>query len=254
MLTVEPIKAFTDNYIWLVSTNEGSIVIDPGESENIQKLVDDKNINLKGILVTHHHYDHTNGINNLLKKNKLEVFGPENNIDGINNRVVDKDKISIIGIDFEVISMPGHTLDHIGFYSFNNDNPILFCGDTLFAGGCGRIFEGTYKQMFNALKNISKLPRHTNIYCGHEYTLSNLKFAIEVDSNNIDLKKEYNDVLKKVKLNIPTLPTTLSKELIINPFLKCDDLSIQKKIKEKFNISANELEIFTALRKWKDNF
>ena len=150
--------------------------------------------------------------------------------------------------------MPGHTLDHIGFYSFNNDNPILFCGDTLFAGGCGRIFEGTYKQMFNALKNISKLPSHTNIYCGHEYTLSNLKFAIEVDSNNIDLKKEYNDVLKKVKLNIPTLPTTLSKELIINPFLKCDDLSIQNKIKEKFNISANELEIFTALRKWKDNF
>ena len=254
MLTVEPIKAFTDNYIWLVSTNEGSIVIDPGESENIQKLVDDKNINLKGILVTHHHYDHTNGINNLLKKNKLEVFGPENNIDGINNRVVDKDKISIIGIDFEVISMPGHTLDHIGFYSFNNDHPILFCGDTLFAGGCGRIFEGTYRQMFNALKNISKLPSHTNIYCGHEYTLSNLKFAIEVDNNNTDLKKEYNDVLKKTELNIPTLPTTLKKELKTNPFLKCDDLSIQKKIKEKFNISTNELEIFTALRKWKDNF
>jgi len=104
MLTVEPIKAFTDNYIWLVSTNEGSIVIDPGESENIQKLIDNKNINLKGILITHHHYDHTNGIDNLLKKNKLEVFGPENNINGINNRVSNKDKISIIGLEFEVIS------------------------------------------------------------------------------------------------------------------------------------------------------
>ena len=254
MLSVEPIKAYEDNYIWLVSTNEGSIVIDPGESENIQKLIDNKNINLKGILITHHHYDHTNGIDNLLKKNKLEVFGPENNINGINNRVSNKDKISIIGLEFEVISMPGHTLDHIGFYSYNNNNPILFCGDTLFAGGCGRIFEGTYEQMFDALKKISKLPNSTSIYCGHEYTLSNLKFAIEVDNNNNDLKNEYNNVLKKVGSDIPTLPTTLKKELKINPFLKCDDLSIQKRIIEKFDIPSNELEIFTALRKWKDNF
>ena len=254
MLSVELIKAFSDNYIWLVSTNEGSIVIDPGESKNIQKLIDEKSIDLKGVLITHHHYDHTNGLEDLLEKNSIDVYGPENNINGINYRVNNKDKISIIGIEFEVISIPGHTLDHIGFYSRNNNNSILFCGDTLFAGGCGRVFEGTYKQMFDALKKISALPKNTNIYSGHEYTLSNLKFALEVDSENSDLKQEYENVLEKVNSDIPTLPTTLNKELKVNPFLRCDNLSIQKKIAEKFNISGGELEIFTALRKWKDNF
>ena len=254
MLSVEPIKAFTDNYIWLVSTNEGSIVIDPGESENIQKLIDNKMIDLKGILITHHHYDHTNGLSDLVKKNKLEVFGPVNDIDGIDHRLNDKDKISIIGIDFDIISIPGHTLDHIGFYSANANNPILFCGDTLFAGGCGRIFEGTYEQMFNSLKKITKLPTNTNIYCGHEYTLSNLKFALEADEANKELIEEFKKVKNKINSNIPSLPTTLDKELKVNPFLRCDNINIQNKIIEKFNVSNNELEVFTALRKWKDNF
>ena len=254
MLSVEPIKAFTDNYIWLVSTNEGSIVIDPGESKSIQKLIDNKTIDLKGILITHHHYDHTNGLSELVKKNELEVYGPVNNIDGINHRLNDKDKISIIGIDFDVISIPGHTLDHIGFYSANASNPILFCGDTLFAGGCGRIFEGTYEQMFNALKKITKLPTNTNIYCGHEYTLSNLKFALEADDTNKELIEEFKKVENKIISNIPSLPTTLEKELKVNPFLRCDNINIQNKIIEKFNVSKNELEVFTALRKWKDNF
>jgi len=254
MLSVEPIKAFTDNYIWLVSTNEGSIVIDPGESENIQKLIDNKIIDLKGILITHHHYDHTNGLSDLVKKNKLEVFGPVNDIDGIDHRLNDKDKISIIGIDFDIISIPGHTLDHIGFYSANANNPILFCGDALFAGGCGRIFEGTYEQMFNSLKKITKLPTNTNIYCGHEYTLSNLKFALEADDANKELIEEFKKVENKINLNTPSLPTRLDKELEVNPFLRCDNINIQNKIIEKFNVSDNELEIFTALRKWKDNF
>ena len=254
MLTVEPIKAFTDNYIWLVSTNEGSIVIDPGESKSIQKLIDNKTIDLKGILITHHHYDHTNGLSELVKKNELEVYGPVNNIDGINHRLNDKDKISIIGIDFDIISIPGHTLDHIGFYSANANNPILFCGDTLFAGGCGRIFEGTYEQMFHALKKITKLPTNTKIYCGHEYTLSNLKFALEADDTNKELIEEFKKVENKINSNIPSLPTTLDKELKVNPFLRCDNINIQNKIIEKFNVSNNELEVFTALRKWKDNF
>ena len=254
MLSIEPIKAFTDNYIWLVSTNEGSIVIDPGESENIQKLIDNKTIDLKGILITHHHYDHTNGLSELVKKNELEVYGPVNNIDGIDHRLNDKDQISIIGIDFDIISIPGHTLDHIGFYSANANSPILFCGDTLFAGGCGRVFEGTYEQMFNALKKITKLPTNTNIYCGHEYTLSNLKFALEADDSNKELIEEFKKVESKINSNIPSLPTTLDKELKVNPFLRCDNINIQNKIIEKFNVSNNELEVFTALRKWKDNF
>ena len=254
MLSVEPIKAYTDNYIWLVSTNEGSIVVDPGESERIIKAIDENTIDLKGILITHHHYDHTNGLKDLLEKNEFDVYGPVNSINGINKKVSELDKFSIIGIEFEVIEIPGHTLDHIAFYSFNKGSPLLFCGDTLFAGGCGRVFEGTYEQMFEALKKISKFPKNTKVYCGHEYTLSNIEFALEVDPNNKKLKSEFEHVQSLVKSNTPSLPTTIEKELDLNPFLRCNTLEIQKNIIERFNVGNSEFEIFTAIRKWKDNY
>ena len=254
MLSVKPIKAYQDNYIWLVSTNEGSIVVDPGESKKILNLIDNNEINLKGVLITHHHFDHTNGLSDLLNKKGLEVYGPNNNVDGINYIVKNNDKFTVIGIDFEVIEIPGHTLDHIAFYSFNDGEPILFCGDTLFSGGCGRVFEGTFDQMFIALKKISKYPKETKIFCGHEYTLSNLKFALAVDENNEDLIKEYDNIKNIVDSGNPSLPTILEKELKINPFLRCDNHHIKNKIVSKFNTSDNELEVFSALRQWKDNF
>ena len=254
MLSVEPIKAFEDNYIWLVTTNEGSIVVDPGESSKIIKLIDENKINLKGIFVTHHHYDHTDGLKDLSRKLNIDIYGPCNNINEINKRVKNSDHISILGIDFKIIEVPGHTLDHIAFYSFNDGEPILFCGDTLFAGGCGRIFEGTYEQMFESLNKLSSLPKNTKIYCGHEYTLSNLKFAIEVDSNNKDLIKEYEQIKRLRNIDCPSLPSTLDRELKINPFLRYDNYSIKNKIKKEFGISGNGLDIFTALRKWKDSF
>ena len=254
MLTVEPIKAYDDNYIWLITTNEGSLVVDPGESNKIIELIDNNKINLRGVLITHHHYDHTNGLLDLIKKKDLEVYGPNNNIQEINNRVIELDKFTIIGIEFEVIEIPGHTLDHIAFYSFNNGEPILFCGDTLFAGGCGRVFEGTYKQMFDSLKKISSYPQETKVYCGHEYTLSNLKFALEVDTSNRELENEFNNVKSLIASNTPSLPTTLQKELKINPFLRCNQNTIKNKVIKKFDMVDDELEIFTALRKWKDNF
>ena len=253
MLSVEPIKAYTDNYIWLVSTNEGSIVVDPGESKEILNLIDTNEIDLKGVLITHHHYDHTNGLLDLTNKMNLEVYGP-NKIEGINNIVNESDKFSLIGIDFEVIEIPGHTLDHLAFYSPNNEDPILFCGDTLFAGGCGRVFEGTFEQMFMSLKKISKYPKETKVFCGHEYTLSNLKFALEVDKDNKDLVNEFNNIEKLISSDIPSLPTNLNKELKLNPFLRCHDIDIKNKVIEKFDIIDDELQIFTALRKWKDNF
>ena len=253
MLSVEPIKAYTDNYIWLVSTNEGSIVVDPGESKEILNLIDANEIDLKGVLITHHHYDHTNGLLDLTNKMNLEVYGPKK-IEGINNIVNESDKFSLIGIDFEVIEIPGHTLDHLAFYSPNNEDPILFCGDTLFAGGCGRVFEGTFEQMFMSLKKISKYPKETKVFCGHEYTLSNLKFALEVDKDNKDLVNEFNNIEKLISSDIPSLPTNLNKELKLNPFLRCHDIDIKNKVIEKFDIIDDELEIFTALRKWKDNF
>jgi hydroxyacylglutathione hydrolase len=254
MISVEPLKAFDDNYIWLVTTNEGSIVIDPGESSKIIELIDRNEINLKGILITHHHYDHTSGLKTLLDKIDVDVYGPVNNIQEINHRVKHLDKFSMIGINFEVIEIPGHTLDHIAFYALNDDAPILFCGDTLFAGGCGRIFEGTFEQMFNSLKKISTLPEHTKIYCGHEYTLSNLRFALEADPANKDLITEYDHVCKLSNSNTPSLPSSLTKELKVNPFLRCDNLAIKNIIKEKFDVFGDDLETFTALRKWKDSF
>ena len=252
MLSVEPIKAYTDNYIWLVSTNEGSIVVDPGESEEILNLIDTNKIDLKGVLITHHHYDHTNGLLDLTNKMNLEVYGPKK-IEGINNIVKESDKFSVIGIDFEVIEIPGHTLDHLAFYSSNKD-PVLFCGDTLFAGGCGRVFEGTFEQMFKSLKKISNYPKETKIFCGHEYTLSNLKFALKVDEDNKQLADEYINVKKLISSDIPSLPTNLNKELKLNPFLRCNEINIKNKVIDKFDIIDDELEIFTALRKWKDNF
>ena len=254
MLNVEPIKAYDDNYIWLISTNEGSIVVDPGESENIIKSIDKKQIDLKGILITHHHYDHTNGIKDLLDRKKCDVYGPINNIDSINKKVNGTDKFSIIGIDFDVIFVPGHTLDHIAFYAFNNGDPLLFCGDTLFAGGCGRVFEGTYQQMFDSVKKLSELPKNTKIYCGHEYTLSNLKFALEVDPDNAILKDEYKSIENILASGMPSLPTTINKELNINPFMRCNNLDVKKNIMKKFTCKDNEFEIFTTIRKWKDSY
>jgi hydroxyacylglutathione hydrolase len=255
MINIEPIKAFDDNYIWLMTTNEGSIVIDPGESINLLKVIEQKNIKLDAILVTHHHYDHTGGIEQLLiKYPSLEVYGPNNDICSIKSRLLDGELLNVIGIDFEIIEIPGHTLDHIAYYANINDSPILFCGDTLFGGGCGRVFEGTFEQMYESLMKLKKLPKNTRIYCGHEYTSDNLKFAKAVEPDNIDLITRYNDVLNLRKNNIPTLPSTLSIELKTNPFLRADKNNVQKIISHKFKTGLSEKEIFSALRQWKDNF
>ena len=162
--------------------------------------------------------------------------------------------INVIGLSFEIIEIPGHTLDHIAYYSFNEGNPILFCGDTLFSGGCGRIFEGTYEQMHNSLKKLKCLPKNTKIYCGHEYTESNFKFASEVDPLNEDLQLRLNKVKELRKLEMPTLPITLESELKTNPFLRCDNKDIQESIHKKFNTPRIEVDVFKAIREWKDNF
>ena len=254
MVKIESIEAFTDNYIWLVTTNEGSIVIDPGESSNIINLVHKNQLDLKAILVTHHHFDHTGGIEEIISHCPVDVFGPFNNIQTIRKKLKGGDRLNVIGIEFEIIEIPGHTLDHIAFYSENNGRPILFCGDTLFAAGCGRVFEGTYEQMFESLIKLKNLPTNTNIYCGHEYTLSNLKFAKEVEPFNKDILSRYNKVLKLREKGIPSVPSTLSTELKTNPFLRCDNKEVQENISSKFKITKENKEIFKALRSWKDNF
>ena len=254
MINIEPIKAFNDNYIWLATTNEGSIVIDPGEAHKTIKYLKENDLNLDAILITHHHFDHTGGIEDMLKFKSVDVYGPVNNIPSINKQLRDGNLFSVIGIDFKIIEIPGHTLDHIAFFSENNGNPVLFCGDTLFSSGCGRVFEGTFEQMHKSILKLKSLPANTKIYSGHEYTQSNLKFALEVEPLNQKLISRYNDVQDLLYKGIPTLPTTLELELEVNPFLRCQAREVQNSVVKQFNTSNHEDEIFKALRQWKDNF
>ena len=254
MINIEPIKAFNDNYIWLATTNEGSIVIDPGEAHKTIKYLKENDLNLDAILITHHHFDHTGGIEDMLKFKSVDVYGPVNNIPSINKQLRDGNLFSVIGIDFKIIEIPGHTLDHIAFFSENNGNPVLFCGDTLFSSGCGRVFEGTFEQMHKSILKLKSLPANTKIYSGHEYTQSNLKFAMEVEPLNQKLNSRYNDVQDLLYKGIPTLPTTLELELEVNPFLRCQAREVQNSVVNQFNTSNHEDEIFKALRQWKDNF
>jgi hydroxyacylglutathione hydrolase len=254
MINIEPIKAFNDNYIWLVTTNEGSIVIDPGEADQTINFLKENGLTLEAILITHHHFDHTGGIEDMLLFKDVDVYGPVNNISTISKQLMSGDLINVIGIDFQVIEIPGHTLDHIAFYSETFEEPILFCGDTLFSGGCGRVFEGTFEQMHASLLKLKSLPANTKIYAGHEYTQSNLKFALEVEPLNQKLISRYNDVQNLISTGKPTLPSTLELELEVNPFLRCQTNEVQKSVIKQFNTSNHEDEIFKALRQWKDNF
>ena len=255
MIKVEPIPAFSDNYIWLVTTNEGSIVIDPGDANPvIEYLSKNKDLTLNSILLTHHHYDHSGGIEDLRKRYDLKVFGPNNQIKSVDHRVVEGNEILVNGLIFKIIEVPGHTLDHIAFYNDDDDDPILFCGDTLFAAGCGRVFEGTFDQMYESLLKLKKLPENTIVYSGHEYTTANLMFANHVEPLNKNIRDSLSKVQELRSKNIPTLPTSIKEEKLINPFLRCDDESLQIIMRKKFNTDLSELNIFSALREWKDNF
>ncbi len=255
MIKVEPIPAFSDNYIWLVTTNEGSIVIDPGDANPvIEYLNKNKDLTLNSILLTHHHYDHSGGIEDLRKRYDLKVFGPNNQIKSVDHRVVEGDEILVNGLIFKIIEVPGHTLDHIAFYNDDDDDPILFCGDTLFAAGCGRVFEGTFDQMYESLLKLKKLPENTIVYSGHEYTTANLMFASHVEPLNKNIQNSLSKVQELRSKNIPTLPTSIKEEKLINPFLRCDDKDLQMIMRKKFNTDLSELNIFSALREWKDNF
>jgi len=209
---------------------------------------------LEGILITHHHYDHTNGIEEILKYKKVEVYGPKNNVNSITKRVKQNDVFNLVGLKFEVIETPGHTLDHIAFYCFKDGKSILFCGDTLFSGGCGRVFEGTYSQMYESLKKLSKLPEDTQIFCGHEYTSSNLQFACAVEPNNQFIREYNEEIIEKTKNGEPSLPSSLKIEHMINPFIRCNEENLIDNINKKFGEVSSEIEIFSTLRKWKDNF
>ena len=238
MLSIKPIKALSDNYIWLVTTNEGSIVIDPGESKQIIDLVKSNEIDLEGILITHHHYDHVGGNLELKKRYNSKIVGfkeDKDRIPEIDVLVEDNQKWKGENFEAKIYHIPGHTSGHIAFHFFLEK--IIFTGDTLFSLGCGRIFEGTYEQMFNSLKKIKELPKDTQIYCGHEYTLQNSKFCESNDPDNSNLKSKIEEIKEKIKNGHPTIPSILSDEMECNIFLK-----------------AKDVESFSKLRDLKDNF
>ena len=170
MLKISPINAFSDNYIWLIQTNEGNTLVDPGDSKPIISTIDKLGITIDDILITHHHFDHIGGLELLKPLIKGSVIGPKNkSIDLLDKQVSEGDVIKSIGLEFSVFEVPGHTLDHIAFYS-DTEKEVLFCGDTIFSGGCGRVFEGTFEQMNHSLEKLMSLPSKTEIYCAHEYT------------------------------------------------------------------------------------
>ena len=252
MINIKPLKAFTDNYIWLLETNEGVSVVDPGDARPVIDYLERNNKNLVDIFITHHHFDHTAGVSELKDIISGSIFGPKNSNELINKTVVQEDNISSLGIKFEVIEVPGHTLDHIAF--FNKENDILFCGDTLFAGGCGRVFEGTFDQMFDSLNKLKKLPESTKIYCGHEYTKSNLIFSTGVEPENIDLLKRYDEIDDLILTNGSSLPSSIGLEKKTNPFLRCNFLGDNVQLMQKFGLNnPSDVEIFKYIREWKDS-
>lgn len=268
-MNILPIPALTDNYIWMIETDsQQAWVVDPGESLPVIKTLTRLNLNLAAILLTHHHPDHSGGIAELLKfSGNIPVYGSaQSPIKYINHRLKENDEISCGDICLRVLEIPGHTLDHIAY--FNND--ILFSGDTLFSVGCGKIFEGTYPQMFESLQKLLNLRDQTLVYCGHEYTRANLQFAEVVDKSNDAIAKKISDVNNILRTTGCTLPSSLGEEKKINPFLRCQTPEIihaveqhlishpEKRaafIRDPDNKKLNDpIEVFRLLREWKNNF
>ncbi len=254
MLNIEIISCLSDNYSYLLEDKELNIVgiIDPSDFDTCNKIIKKKYNKLDYILNTHHHFDHVGGNEKLKEKYRAKVLGFEldkDRIPGIDIILKDKQNFKLGHSSFEVIFIPGHTKGHIAFYF--KDEKTVFTGDTLFSLGCGKVFEGTYEQMFSSLNKLKNLPTDTKIYCGHEYTKKNLEFCLEYDSSNELLKKKSDWINSKIESDSPTVPITIGEEKKTNIFLRCNE----PLIKNVLNLNnASEQEIFSKLRDLKDNF
>ena len=253
-----PLPAFSDNYIWLLHNGTQALVVDPGDAAPVQAALQTHGLQLQAILVTHHHADPVGGVEELRATTGALVYGPA--FEKLPEPVVRVDastQIQLLGLDWRVLEVPGHTAGHIAWYCEPAGHaPILFCGDTLFSGGCGRLFEGTPQQMHASLQSLAGLPGHTRVACAHEYTLSNLKFAQAVEPSNPELL-EYRlrcEALRQQQR--PTLPSSLELELAINPFLRCETEAVVRSA-QTFRPETdphNPASVLATLREWKNAF
>jgi hydroxyacylglutathione hydrolase len=252
MLEIVPVKAFKDNYIWTLRDGKRAAVVDPGDARPVIEYLTREKLELVAILATHHHADHVGGIAELLRRGRVPVYGPRGEpIETLTRAVGEGDTVTIpeLGLSFAVLDIPGHTRAHIAYYGAD----CLFCGDTLFACGCGRVFEGTPEQMYASLEKLRALPDSTRVYCGHEYTLANIGFARSVEPGNGALGAREARDRKLRDAGKPTLPTTLGEEKATNPFLRCLEPAVVESANKYLGArAADPVRVFAAIRDWKN--
>ncbi len=258
-LSVLTVPAFHDNYLWLIHDGVHAAVVDPGDAGPIRDALAAHGLTLTAILLTHHHADHIGGVPSLLAQTQVPVFGPRNDgIEGITHPLDEGDRFTVPGLalDLSVLEVPGHTLGHIAYVRETPDAHWLFCGDTLFAGGCGRLFEGTPAQMADSLAKLAALPDDTLVYCAHEYTVSNLRFAAAVEPDNQGVALRMQDATARRGTRLPTVPSTIGLERGTNPFLRYTEPGIVKSLLDagRLKPGAAPVEAFAALREWKNVF
>jgi hydroxyacylglutathione hydrolase len=250
------LPAFEDNYLWLLHDGTQAVVVDPGDAPPVTEALRRLELRLTVILVTHHHSDHTGGVAALRDTTGAQVFGPaRESIPEPFSPLHGGERIQALGIDWKVIDVPGHTAGHVAYFSNDVDGaPLLFCGDTLFSGGCGRIFEGTPAQMLASLDALAALPVDTRVCCAHEYTLNNLRFARAVEPDNAALADYQRQCQVLRNQGKPTLPTHLGQERAVNPFLRSRETSVSRSVQAHAACANDDVAVFAALRQWKNEF
>jgi hydroxyacylglutathione hydrolase len=254
---ITAIPALRDNYIWAIHDGRHAAVVDPGEAAPVQAFLDARGLRLAAILCTHRHADHTGGITELREVYNVPVYGrrhPGNPLVGHDLREGDRLELDPPGIAFDIIEIPGHLDDHLAFVAANIAPGILFCGDVLFGAGCGRNFEGTLAQLFHSLQRLAQLPDDTRVYCAHEYTAANLRFALACEPHNPDVQRRIAEVERLRAANLPTVPSSIALEKATNPFLRCTRPELIRTLQQRGLTDAGELGVFSALRAWRDHF
>jgi hydroxyacylglutathione hydrolase len=258
MPAIIPIPAFSDNYIWLLREGRHAAVVDPGDAAPVLAYLDREELALTAILTTHHHGDHVGGNVALLARFPVPVFGPaRETIPGRTQALAEGDEIAVPGLGwaFRVLDIPGHTAGHIGYVGSDADGGIAFVGDTLFAGGCGRLFEGTPAQMADSLGKLAALPTGTRVYCAHEYTLANLRFALAVEPGNVALQARLRRDQDQRDRGLPTVPSTVAEERATNPFLRAGEPDVFAAAQARAGRPLTDaVDAFAVMREWKNGF